>query len=621
MPTTSTKAPAKKAKNGAKGKDPAGEPTNFAKKGDKKIEGEPALLTTEIRELVSKVSELTKQLLEGRGGSPYLCGDFVLVNGIPVPCERMRLSREQNRLMLGWEDEEAYKAKDKATTEPKDFGENYDLVDTNGIKVRMHRNQGNRPFKQGHCEALAQDLLNGNWAGFLMGPGFTVNGETIIYDQHGDCESGQHREIAYEWAWQLWEKVGADHPWKIRWPEGPVLESLVVQGISADSRVKRTLDNVMPRSVADVFYTSDIFGDLLPSERRELAGMLGAAVDMLWRRTGKAKDGSKKVAQTHSESVQFVEDHGGKRGRLVRCVKHLWECNGGSRKPVQLIDPATGKPEVDAKGKPVLRQQGRAISEATGKLTAGKCAALMWLMAASVVEGEDADVYWQDPEDKNIPWDDKVEGGVWDKAVSFWATLGDTRLEALHPLRQALASLVSYDDASGGREMEKIAVLAKAWADWREDRPVTFSPAVVHEDGTETPASGSCWLEYHTDENGQRHIVESPFPNFGGIDQFDGPPRAKDSAVPNPEELEEAAAKEREEGEARLQREAQARVEKQRAAARERGAAQPPLAGAPEGGEKLTAAQILARKIHERRVAMQQAEEDQGPPPAMDDGE
>lgn len=599
-----------------------------------------------------KINTVARKVAKGAEREvPFPIGDTLVVNGIPIPIEKLRITRQQGIDLLGWDDEASYIAgvetryddeegnptlasrqvsRDKPKTAAKDFGENYDLLDLEGHKVRLNNNQGNRPLKTDHFKSLAHDLLNGNWAGYSMGEGMTVNGETMIFDSFGDCESGQHRLVAYEWAWQMWDKakltMGDEHPWVKIWPNGPVMESLVVQGISSDSKVKRTLDNVMPRSVADVFYTSDIFQgqNLLNADRAELAGMLGNCVDWLWQRTGRKHDSSKnKVPQTHSESVMFVDQHGGKTGHLVRAVKHMWDTNGGDRRLKQQVD-SNGKEMFEknpdgTQGKPVMYREGRALTEALGGggPTAGKCAALLWLMATSCMTNEETEFYFQDPKDETLAWKTQEGQAMWELACEFWSTLANMSMEELAPLRTALACLVDPDTASSGRELEKVAVIAKAWHLFKDGESLTFErpkPDTL-EDGTEVmiPASGNFWLEESfSSETGARSVTEDPWPTFGGVDKFEAPTRAKDKVL-TPEEVVAAKAKEDAEREEQNRiaeiKAAQKRIDAARRKAGDKPAAQPTTIPASEASRMDAKKKLLADTIAKRQEAARVAAE------------
>lgn len=390
---------------------------------------------------------------------------------------------EQAKLLLGWETEEEYatrlKQLDNTVQEAAcKFGEDYLFKDSTGQKVRCWNNSRNRPFAEQWSRQLAQDILSRNWAGPTTMPGETINGETIVIGRSGQVESGQHRLIGLVLASQEWHANRMKY--EDLWPEEPVLESLLVVGVSENSRVLRTLDNVKPRSLSDVFYTSPLFEGLGNKERQECSRMLQAAMGLLWGRTGI----SAVSYQTHSEATGFVERH----PTLLRAVKHIYEEN---------------------------RERALSIM----RLSPGQCAAALFLMGSC---GTDGDAYRStDPRsEKHMDW------AYWERACDFFVELSKGTEDA-KVIREALGNLVDAETGTGGRAIERISILSKAWDIFRDG-------------GSVDPASVE--LQYDMGEDGVKRLVE--FPNFGGIDL--GPVQAQESgsstveeAPPTPEELEE----------------------------------------------------------------------------------
>jgi hypothetical protein len=326
-----------------------------------------------------------------------------------------------------------------------------------GEKVICWNNAHNRAFDEEWCKALIQTILYGHWAGPHTIPGETVNGETIRISKYGRVLSGQHQLTALILAAEVMAKhreQGVDHPDRPKYPTwskhgAPFIETIVVRGLSEDPRVLMTVDYVKPRTVADVFYTSDTFKSATPPDRKELCRTLAGAVDFLWTRT-KALG-----YRTHPEVVGFLERH----KKLLKCVEHLHTTNSVAG--------------------------GRKIGEL--RLTAGRCAALMYVMASSG-PGTDGDVYRNEdpPSEKNLDW------SLWDLAEEFWTLLADG--QDYLPLRRALRRLVPMAKVSGDRERaeadgieriaEKLAILAKAWEVVREyptagDAPFTSADLEV----------------------------------------------------------------------------------------------------------------------------------------------
>ncbi len=401
----------------------------------------------------------------------------------------------------------------------KEFGDIFMLKDEEGNKIRCHNNLDNRPFDEGWSRGLAQSILNFQWAGPLTisepvkgtynpdpnaapvtidgieyGPGDeitlpagTVNGSTIVISRTAKVESGQHSLVGLVLAWQAWWKDRKKYPAWADSTGGPVLETIIITGISEDRRVLMTVDNCKPRSEADVFYTSPLFQSLTPGDRKECSRMLAAAVDLLWKRT------KRQGYRTHAEVCGFVEGH----MKLLKCIEHLFVENA-------------------SKG-------GRKISSL--RLSAGQCAALCYLMGCSGPK-TDSDEYRNGtpPKEKgkHLDW------SLFDRAKEFFGMLGAA--PELQPVRVMLKSLVDsgVPDESGievqglgGRANEKLAVLAKAWAVFKEGHEI---------EGADLK------LEYHEDEEtGELKLMTMA--DFGGIDVPDKAPSI-DPPAPSEDELE-----------------------------------------------------------------------------------
>lgn len=335
------------------------------------------------------------------------------------------MTAERMKQLLGWETEAEYKtrlmAEQPGLKEEKIRFDDYLLTDTDGEKVQCWNNVGNRPFREAHAGELAQEMLMTRWR---------FNGECIIVGKTGIVESGQHRGVALVLA----EQKRAKDPEKYQAWEGPVeIETAVMYGVAEDEATVMTLDNVLARSEADVFFTSDLLkkgknadGKTVHysnRQRNELTRMLATCVDMLWKRLGASKGESGIRYQTHAESSAFLARH----KRIEEAVQFAYNVN-----------------TPDA---------GRGISLL--KISAGQAAAALYLMAASDSE---ADGYRSaDP-----PNEKALDLSRWEKATDFWALLIGTAKE-LGPVRAALAALVDPDNPGSGRSIEKFIVIAKAW--------------------------------------------------------------------------------------------------------------------------------------------------------------
>lgn len=373
--------------------------------------------------------------------------------------------------LLDWEPEDEYQKRmveENPGSEPQHwlYGDDYHCLDTKKRKVRCNNNANNRPFDEGWCEDLIHTLLVGQWAGPLMMPGETINGETVRISRYGRVLSAQHTLTAAKLANERLQESRAK-PGNAKEPKYPawnghaevVLETIVVTGLSEDERVLRTIDYVKPRTVADMLYTMPLFrvkendaGEKVPTtpvERKELTRMLSGAIDFLWART-KAQG-----YKTHPEVVGFLERH----KRLLKCVEPIFLLNKKA---------ATG---------------GRKIS--TLRLSPGMCAALMYIMGSSGPK-TDGDFYRNEfpPTERVLDW------SLWDKAQDFWDMLA--KHNSFMQVRRALHLLVdstptdSNNMGLGGRLNEKLAILANAWSRWKdhpEGAPDPFEEMDLQEGG------------------------------------------------------------------------------------------------------------------------------------------
>jgi hypothetical protein len=383
--------------------------------------------------------------------------------------EKGPLTIDDLKTIMDWETESEFiarKVKEFPDTKPEKWKWLGELVESevNGVKTLLPihcnnvsgekvicwKNAHNRPFDESWCEKLIHTHLYGQWAGPHTIPGETVNGETIRISRYGRVISGQHSITSAILADEQLQKDrigGFDTKETPKYPawvghDHVFLESIVVKGLSEDPRVLMSVDYVKPRSVADVFYTSEVFKSSKPSERKELCKMLASAVDILWTRT-KARG-----YKTHPEIVGFLERH----QKLLKCVEFIYAENS-------------------------VKAQ-RKISRL--RLQPGTCAALTFIMASSGPK-TDGDVY----RNQNPPTEKGLDWSYWEKAEVFWSLL--TRAGEFKPVCTALARLLDSsinddnNEGFGGNANEKLAILAKAWELWR-DTPVGAPFLVTAED-------------------------------------------------------------------------------------------------------------------------------------------
>lgn len=374
------------------------------------------------------------------------------------------ITADQAKVLLGWETEMEFIARIKKADPGIDeesllYGDNYLLIDENKEKIRCYRNNRNRPYTDAQARRLCQDILDRKWAGPTTYPEETVNCESIIITRTAKVENGQHRLIALILARQLWENGNISFLKKI-WKTEPVLETLITYGASDNPVILQTLDNTRPRTLSDTFYTSGLFHDKSNKQRQELSRMLDFAVDLLWKRTEK---GSELLTyyQTHSASHTFLDQH----KRLHECIDIIFNLNAN-----------------------------RCIS--LMRLSPGQCAGMFYLMGSSATIITDYN-QGNPPTEKLISWDN------WDKAVKFWFEIARGDAGDLREVRLALIGLEDAEDGKGGRAVEKICILARAWR--------------LYEKADEEITQETLALTYRKDVRGIPRLIDPP--DFGGIDK------------------------------------------------------------------------------------------------------
>lgn len=385
--------------------------------------------------------------------------------------------------LLGWEDQDV--------TESVPDG----LTTLTGKKVHCRNNQHNRPYTDSWSAQLSQDILNRNWADSRNGEGMSLNGETVIISATGQVLSAQHRLVGLIKAGEQWAGPQSDH-WKKKWETEPTMEAIVVYGVSDHPHVTRTLDNVRPRDLGDVFVTdTTLFAKASSTDRRNLAHMLGSSIKTIWSRTGLKNDPFNPYL-SNSEACDFVERH----PKLKQAVKHI-------------SDEYKGDPKVNNR-----------------RLPSGTAAALLYLMAVS---DSDPDKYA-----KKGYKESALDFTHWEKACEFW-TLICGNSPVMKGVREALSALYNEDGEGNPSNNEKVAIFVKAWNEFKHDGPMTLKRLA---------------LRYsEPDEDGAKHLLE--FPKLGGIDVGDKKAEDEDDPVTEAQNEEERKAQERREEIARLQAE------------------------------------------------------------------
>lgn len=311
--------------------------------------------------------------------------------------------------LLGWEEE----------PEGGSWGEEFLAKDFRGKKIRLTMNSHNRPFDRKHAEGLAYDHLNRRWR---------FNGESMVFGKYGNALSGQHRGFALVLAQQMLDEANSD-VWKENWPGGELtMETVLVFGVEELPEVTRTLDNVKPRSLADVLFTdSGVFANAKASERNVLVRVVDYAVRMLWERTG-ALNNAWAPRRTHGEALDFLSRH----PSVFRCVESV-----------------------------VKTDKEKVIASYFG---AGTAAALMYLMSSA---DSDGGKYHK----ATVPGEKLMKLNLAEKAKEFWSLFARGSME-LQPLRLAISQTVDAETMKPATPEEKLAAVIKCWNLFRADKPL-----------------------------------------------------------------------------------------------------------------------------------------------------
>jgi len=314
------------------------------------------------------------------------------------------------------------------------FHDDYLFKDDNGAKVRCTNNCKNRPFDESWARSIAQDILNKQWK---------LNLETVIIGSTGQVLSGQHRLCALILACQMWAKH--DY-WHETWDGEPTIDTLVAFGGDESEEFTRTLDNVKPRTLADVLFTSGMFSHHRPKDRKHVTRMLDYAIRLLWERTG-ASNNAFLPRRTHSEALEFISNH----PSIVKYVNHIYE--------------------EDARGS--LKKL----------MSLGYSSGLMYLMAVSA---SDYGLYADGGRCENA-----LDMEYEEMSYAFWTELAVGN--SLNAVKIAFTASDENDELI--RVDEKIAMVCKAWN--------AFKVGEIVDDATVT-------LKYSMDDAGYPYLDEHP---------------------------------------------------------------------------------------------------------------
>lgn len=329
------------------------------------------------------------------------------------------LTREQNRDLLGWQEE----------TDEVKFGEDYLLVDNRGKKIRCTNNATNRPIRSSQLAVIEQEVLTGNYA--PKGP----NGETISFDPYGEVTDGQHRMLGFENACQTWE---ADEHWRKTWPEMPVIDTLLVFGIDGSPETLRTIGQVAPRTIMDVlFQDRKVFGKVRSGDRKALARSCDYAIRFVRHRTGADRD-AYTPKMTHSVAVDFLSSH----DRIKRFVKHVFD-----------------------ESQPAKQDKGPAVpSRLTKLLPPGTLSGLLYLMASCHSDGAKY-------RKKSHPNENGLDWSAMERAEEYVVALASDSKDVA-AVGEAVATLYNTPGTLGGNPAERLAIVIKGWNVFKANKPI-----------------------------------------------------------------------------------------------------------------------------------------------------
>lgn len=347
-------------------------------------------------------------------------------------------SSQQAKDLLGWVE----------ATENLPLNDVDTILDAHGKKVHLANDVTNRPLSNSLVATYKQEIIHKHWQ---------FNGEPIIIGKTGLVLNGQHQMVALVLAAQEWDdKAGQLNS---LWSTEPVIDKLIVLGVSEEDSVVNTMDTCKPRTLADVIYRSEYFATVPATTRKIVSRMLDYGIRMLWDRTGAALI-AYSPRRTHAESLDFLTRH----NRLLEATKIIYKEDGTKRRIGKFISP-------------------------------GAAVGLFYLMAASrtVSDRDDKKGY----ADVVPPSESLVDFSMWNKTVEFWSKFAGGSVK-FSKLNEKFANMLSEDGLS---LLERASLIIKAWNRFSTNKTVT-------EDSLE--------LEYVLDEDGVKHLTN--IPTVGGID-------------------------------------------------------------------------------------------------------
>lgn len=316
--------------------------------------------------------------------------------------ESSAITEKEAKEIIGWE----------AEPDGEKWGDDYVLTDSFSNKVRFKNNANNRPFSESWAKTIAGDILEKNWK---------MNGETIVIGDQGNVLSGQHRLAAVVIASQEWKSNRKKYP---KWDSEPTLDTILIKGISESIETTRTLDNVKPRTVADVLYTSSLFKNYRPNQRKAITRISDYAIRLIWERTKLFTDAFSSK-RTNSEAVEFIKNH----PTLLECVKLIFEED---------------------------------LTKAISKIVSpGYAAGLLYLMATS--KSNSQKYFSTSPNEMNL------DVSLLQKGMEFWVKLPTDKNFGI--VRKKITAM--SDEEGVGRIKDVLATIIKAWLLFVKAKPIT----------------------------------------------------------------------------------------------------------------------------------------------------
>jgi hypothetical protein len=290
--------------------------------------------------------------------------------------------------------------------------------DPEGNQIMLTNNVSNRPFRTAYAKRYMLDKLRRKWK---------LNGETIIIDENGHVQSGQHRLVGLIWAVMLWKKDPAK--WAKYWSTPPVDECVIFHGISSDRDTVNTLDIGQKRTLSDVLFRDSRWPKDMPARKKQqLSNVLAGAARLVWLRA-QGKKVSDAPHYPHSEALDFVEEHPG----MAESVYHIWAAQGGEAADGQMI---------------------------TRYITMAYAAGLHYLMAGSATESEE----YQTRGPEALNW------ALKDRADLFWSTFATAKDTGTDPIG-VLKRLLRGTEASTSRGRDEIITMViKAFNLWMDGK-------------------------------------------------------------------------------------------------------------------------------------------------------